>query len=235
VADSFEGFPPDLFKFLRTLKRNNERDWFNANKQRYKDNIVAPMSEFITAMDERLAKVSDCFLADPRPNGGSMFRIYRDVRFSKSKLPYKEHVACHFRHIAGRDYSALGFYVHLEPDSVFFGGGMFHPPNPVLREIRTGIADDPTGWKRATRSKAFRKRFGDIQGDSLKRAPQGFDPEHPLVDDLKRKSFFAIQRVEPKLALTKDFAVEVQRSFVALKPMMRFLADSVGVSFELDD
>jgi uncharacterized protein (TIGR02453 family) len=142
MADSFEGFPADLFKFLRSLKRNNEREWFNTNKQRYKDSIVAPMSEFIAAMDGRLAKVSDCFIADPRPNGGSMFRIYRDVRFSKDKSPYKEHVACHFRHIGGRDAHTLGFYVHLEPDNVFFGGGMYNPANPTLRQIRTAIGCD---------------------------------------------------------------------------------------------
>jgi uncharacterized protein (TIGR02453 family) len=235
MADSFEGFPADLFKFLRSLKRNNEREWFNTNKQRYKDSIVAPMSEFIAAMDGRLAKVSDCFIADPRPNGGSMFRIYRDVRFSKDESPYKEHVACHFRHIGGRDAHTLGFYVHLEPDNVFFGGGMYNPANPTLRQIRTAIAEDPTEWKRATRSKSFKVRFGEVQGGSLKRVPQGFDPDHVFADDLKRKSFFAVQRVDPELALSKDFAPEVQKSFVALKPMMRFLADSVGVSFELDD
>jgi uncharacterized protein (TIGR02453 family) len=235
MADSFEGFPADLFKFLHSLKRNNEREWFNANKQRYKDNILAPMSEFIAAMDGRLAKVSDCFIADPRPNGGSMFRIYRDVRFSKNKSPYKEHVACHFRHISGRDAHSLGFYVHLEPDNVFFGGGMYNPANSTLRQIRTAIAEDADEWKRATRSKSFKTRFGEVQGGSLKRVPQGFDPEHVFADDLKRKSFFAVQRVDPDLALTKDFVPEVQKSFVALKPMMRFLAESVGVSFELDD
>jgi uncharacterized protein (TIGR02453 family) len=186
-------------------------------------------------MDGRLAKVSDCFIADPRPNGGSMFRIYRDVRFSKDESPYKEHVACHFRHIGGRDAHTLGFYVHLEPDNVFFGGGMYNPANPTLRQIRTAIAEDPTEWKRATRSKSFKVRFGEVQGGSLKRVPQGFDPDHVFADDLKRKSFFAVQRVDPELALSKDFAPEVQKSFVALKPMMRFLADSVGVSFELDD
>lgn len=235
MADGFQGFPADLFKFLRGLKRNNDREWFNANKQRYKDNVLAPMSQFISAMDGRLAKVSDCFLADPRPSGGSMFRIYRDVRFSKDKSPYKEHVACHFRHMAGSDAHALGFYVHLEPDSVFFGGGMYHPPNPILRLIRTAIVDNEAAWKQATRSRSFKARFGQVEGESLKRAPQGFDPEHPLLDDLKRKSFFAVQRVDPDLALTKDFVPEVQKSFVALKPMMRFLAESVGVSFELDD
>jgi uncharacterized protein (TIGR02453 family) len=231
----FDGFPKDLFAFLRELARNNDRNWFNANKERYKSSVIAPMSSFISAMDGKLAKVSECFIADPRPNGGSMFRIYRDVRFSKDKRPYKEHVACHFRHIAGKDAHALGFYVHLEPNDVFFGGGIWHPPNPVLREIRTAIVEDPAAWKAATRSKAFRARFGEIRGEALKRPPQGFDADHPLVDDLKRKSFFAVQNVDAALALTKDFARQVQGAFVALKPMMSFLADAVGVTFDYDD
>jgi uncharacterized protein (TIGR02453 family) len=235
MTEEFKGFPKDLFEFIKELKQHNERDWFNANKDRYKRSVVAPMSAFIAAMDSKLAKVSECFIADPRPTGGSMFRIYRDVRFSKDKRPYKEHVACHFRHMAGKDAHALGFYVHLEPTQVMFGGGVWHPPNPALRQIRDAIADDAAAWKQATRSKSFKQRFGEIRGESLKRPPQGFDPDHALIDDLKRKSYFAMQEVKPRDALSKDFAREVQSAFVALKPMMRVLAGALGVSFALDE
>ena len=126
-------------------------------------------------------------------------------------------------------------YVHLEPKEVFFGGGIWHPPNPVLREIREAIVADPAAWKAATRSKSFRARFGEVRGEALKRPPQGFDADHPFVDDLRRKSFFAIQNVDAGLALSKDFAREVQSAFVSLKPMMRFLADAVGVTFDYED
>ena len=163
-----------------------------------------------------------------------MFRIYRDTRFSKDKSPYKEHVAVHFRHMAGKDAHAPGFYMHFEPKEVFFGGGIWMPPGPVLRQVREAIADDAQGWKSATRGPAFRKRFGETQGDSLKRPPQGFDPDHPLIDDLKRKSFFAVQQVEPSFALTPRFTAEVEKAFVALRPMMRFLTESLELSFELD-
>jgi uncharacterized protein (TIGR02453 family) len=234
MSEDFKGFPPDLFAFMKELKRNNRRDWFDANKERYKRSVVEPMSAFISAMDTRMARVSDCFTADPRPHGGSMFRIYRDTRFSKDKSPYKEHVAVHFRHMAGKDAHAPGFYMHFEPKEVFFGGGIWMPPGPVLRQVREAIDGDGKGWKSATRSPSFRKRFGEIQGESLKRPPQGFDPDHPLIDDLKRKSFFAVQQVEPAFALTPRFTAEVEKAFVALRPMMRFLTESLELSFELD-
>jgi uncharacterized protein (TIGR02453 family) len=101
MPNTFNGFPRDFFSFFRELKAHNERPWFEANKQRFRDSVQAPMSAFIEAMAPRLTKISKHFTADPRPNGGSMFRIYRDVRFSKDKRPYKEHAACHFRHAAG--------------------------------------------------------------------------------------------------------------------------------------
>jgi len=231
----FEGFPDEMFRFMRELKKNNDREWFGANKERYKTFVVAPMVSFIQAMDGRLARVSDCFIADARPNGGSMFRIYRDTRFAKDKSPYKEHVACHFRHISGKDAHAPGFYVHLEPDDVFFGGGIWHAPNPVLNQIRQAIVDDPGTWKSVTRKKAFRDRFGELAGDSLKRPPQGFDPEHPYVEDLKRKDYFGVQSVSPKLARSPEFIDEVTSAFVALKPFMAFITAAVGLSFQLDE
>ncbi len=235
MGEGFAGFPPDAFRFLEELSRNNNREWFAANKERYKRSIVEPMCRFIEAMDTRLARVSDCFIADPRPNGGSMFRIYRDVRFSADKRPYKEHAACHFRHMAGKDAHAPGFYVHIEPGNVFFGGGLWHPPNPVLRRIREAIDDDQARWKKITNARAFKRRFGSLAGDSLKRPPQGFDANHPLIEDLKRKDFFAIQRVDPALALTPRFPAEVTRAFVALSPLMQFLTEAAGLTFSLSD
>ncbi len=228
-------FREDTFRFFEELRRNNNREWFAANKERYKRSVVAPMVAFIEAMDVRLARVSDCFVADPRPNGGSMFRIYRDLRFTPDRRPYKEHAACQFRHIAGKDAHAPGFYVHIEPGNVFFGGGIWHPPAPALACIRRAIIEQPERWRRITRSRAFRRRFGGLAGDSLKRPPRGVPPDHPLIDDLKRKDFFALQRVEPGLALRPEFVDEVTRAFVALKPLMKFLTDALGLAFSLAD
>jgi len=231
---AFEGFPGDLFSFLGELKDNNRREWFEANKPRYKTQVVAPVRGFIEAMDLSLAKVSDCFDADPRPVGGSMFRIYRDVRFSHDKRPYKEHVACHFRHQAGKDAHAPGFYVHLEPGNVFFGGGIWRAPAAELNKVRRAIVDDPEGWKRATRGRSFKRLFGSVSGESLKRPPRGFDPDHELLDDLKRKSFFAVRRSDEKAATASGFVAEVEKAFVAMGPFMEFLTRALGLSFSLD-
>ncbi len=230
----FNGFPADMFQFVRELSGNNNRDWFTANKDRYKENVLAPMSAFIAEMDIRFARISECFICDPKPHGGSMFRIYRDVRFSHDKRPYKEHVACHFRHEAGKDAHAPGFYLHFEPGNVYFGGGIWHPPGPVLRKVRRAIADDGERWNELTRAAAFRRRFGEVRGDSLKRPPQGFDAGHPMVDELKRKSFFVIEESTEQGASSKDFARKVERGFVAMEPIMRFLTEAVGLPYAYD-
>src|SRR5882672_5217769 len=151
----FNGFPKDYFAFFRELKAHNERGWFEANKERFRNDVQAPMSEFIAAMAPHLAKLSKEFIADPRPHGGSMFRIYRDVRFSKDKRPYKEHGACQFRHRLGRDVHAPGCYVHLAPSEVFIGGGLWMPDADALAKIRSAIAADPIAWKKIVTAKSF--------------------------------------------------------------------------------
>src|SRR5580692_8357471 len=154
----FKGFPKDFFAFFRELKAHNERPWFEENKQRFRDSVQAPMSDFISAMAPKLAKVSKNFVADPRPNGGSMFRIYRDVRFSKDKRPYKEHAACHFRHVLAKNVHAPGFYMHFNDDEVLFGGGMWMPEPDALAKIRDRIAKKPAAWKSVKSDKVFAKR-----------------------------------------------------------------------------
>jgi len=228
---TFDGFPKDFFAFFRELKANNERPWFEANKQRFRDSVQAPMSQFIAAMAPRLAKLSKNFVADPRPNGGSMFRIYRDVRFSRDKRPYKEHAACHFRHAAGKDVHAPGFYMHFAPGEVRFGGGMWMPPSDGLARIRDRIAKNPAAWKKVKTDKAFAKHFGEIHGDALTRPPRGYDPEHPFIEDIKRKSFFAMAQGDAKLAASPKLVDAVAETFRAATPLMKFLCDSQGVPF----
>jgi uncharacterized protein (TIGR02453 family) len=229
----FTGFPKGFFPFFRELAKNNNREWFAANKQRYIDTVQVPVLSFIAAMDLPLGRFADCFVCEAKAHGGSMFRIYNDMRFHDAK-PYKEHASCQFRHIAGKDAHAPGFYVHFEPGEVFFGGGLWRPPAPELRKVREAIVADPERWLQATRSRTFRRRFGGVEGDSLQRAPLGFDPEHPQIEDIRRLSFFAIEEVKPSAVHSKDFAKNVAKSFEALSPFMRFLTDAVGVPFHQD-
>ncbi len=231
MAEAFQGFPKDFFAFFRELKAHNERGWFEANKPRFRETVQAPMSAFIAAMAPHLRRLSKHFNADPRPNGGSMFRIYRDVRFSKDKRPYKEHAACHFRHALGKDVHAPGFYMHFAPDEVFFGGGLWMPEADALAKVRTAIAEKSVGWRKATQGTDFVARFGGVEGEGLTRPPRGFDPEHPLIEDLKRKSFYAMQSAKPALAQSPKLIGEVTAAFKELLPMMRFLCNAVEAPF----
>ncbi|QJB70753.1 DUF2461 domain-containing protein [Parasphingorhabdus halotolerans] len=213
-----------LFDFLRDLDKNNNREWFKSQKARYEADVVDPVTEFIANMVERVHRISPHIVVDPRPNGGSRFRIYRDTRFSKDKSPYKTHVGCQFRHEAGKDAHAPGFYVHLGPGEVFFGGGVWGPQGDALRAIRQRIVDKPARWEEAVDGL-------DLRGDQLARAPKGFDPEHPLIEDLRRKSFFSMQDADKKLATSAKFEDAVEKQFEKVAPLMSFVADALGVEF----
>ncbi len=227
----FKGFDKAFFDFFVALKANNDRDWFNAHKARYHEDVVVPMSAFIEAMAPRLAKISRHFHADPRPHGGSMFRIYRDVRFSKDKRPYKEHAAAHFRHHQARDAHAPGFYVHLAPDEVVIAGGIWKPPKDPLLAIRTRIAEHPGMWTRVINDKALVKTFGGVSGEALQRAPRPFDPQHRHIDDIKRKTFFVVKPCTSAQAKRGDFLTKVAEGFADAAPLMRFLCRAVDAKF----
>ncbi len=215
---------PELFDFLRELEQNNDREWFKAQKKRYEAEVVDPVTDFIINMAPRVAAISPHITVDPRPNGGSRFRIYRDTRFSKDKSPYKTHVGCQFRHAAGKDAHAPGFYVHLGPGEVFFGGGVWGPQGEALRNIRQRIVDKPARWEEAIEGI-------DLRGDQLVRAPKGFDADHPLINDLRRKSFFSFQDADEKLATSAKFEDAVETQFEKVAPLMGFVADALEVEF----
>lgn len=227
----FGGFSPAFFGFFKELKANNTRAWFEAHREQFRGTVQAQMSDFIAAMAPHLQKISREFIADPRPNGGSMFRIHRDMRFARDKRPYKEHAACQFRHRLARDVHAPGFYVHLAPGEVFVGGGLWMPESDALARIRASIAGKPAAWKKAVSGKAFVAHFGGLEGESLTRPPRGFDPDHPLIADLKRKSFVATRMSSERAARVPAFAAEVAETFHKLDPLMRFLCASLDVPY----
>ena len=151
----FAGFPLGMLHFLSELARHNNRKWFEANKARYEQDVRTPALEFIEAMSGPLARMSPHFRAEAKKVGGSLMRIYRDVRFSKDKRPYKTNVGIQFRHESGKDVHAPGFYFHVEPDEVFLGVGIWHPESDTLKKIRKAIDKDPTGWKRLKAARLF--------------------------------------------------------------------------------
>ncbi len=225
---AFTGLPKDYFDFFKELKANNNREWFTDNKPRFRQSVQEPLAAFVEAMAPRLKKISKHFVADPRLNGGSVFRIYKDVRFSRDKTPYKTHGGVQFRHALGKDAHAPGFYVHLAPDEIFYGGGVWHPPSPQLLKIREAIRDKGKAWDKAISGAAFKKRFGGVRGDGLTRPPRGFDAEEPRIDDIKRKSFFAMAESKPAQTRKASFCDDVEATMKDAKPLMKFLCDAVG-------
>jgi uncharacterized protein (TIGR02453 family) len=223
-------FTPELFAFLRELAANNHRDWFTANKHRYVAEVQEPALAFIEDVGLRLPEVSRHFVADPRTTGGSLFRIHRDIRFSKDKTPYKTQVGIQFRHERTRDVHAPGFYLHLEPGSVFMACGTWHPDRDTLHAIRTAIAAKPQRWTAIVEEPAFAERFR-LGGEALKRPPAGFDKEHPLIDELKRKDFIAVCDLTEADALAPDFLDQFLALCTRAGTFMRFLCDSARVSY----
>lgn len=231
MPTQFTGLPGSFFKFMSDLKKNNNREWFTENKERYKEKIVTPMLGFMRAMQPRIAKISPHILVKPKAHNGSLFRIYRDTRFSKDKTPYKEHVACHFRHELGRNAHAPGFYVHFAPGEVLFGGGIWMPDSSALGKLRDSIVDNANAWGKLKNRKTFKELTNGIEGDSLIRPPRGYSAEHQHIEDLKRKSFFAMHRSTIKIAKSSELIDEVEKTFKAISPLMEFIAFSLDLQY----
>ena len=223
-------FTPALFTFLKDLDANNEREWFHDHKQRYIDSVQEPALEFIVDAKPRLQQISPYFTAEAKTVGGSLFRIQRDTRFAKDKTPYKQNTGVQFRHEAGKDAHAPGFYLHLQPKECYAGVGLWRPETKVAYQIRQHIVDNPDAWKKATRSKRFTDVWS-LGGNSLVRVPKGFDEDHPYIDDLKRKDFIASVRLSQKQVTSPDFLDEYMQLNKRAAPLMEFLCDAVGVPF----
>lgn len=223
-------FKPQLFSFLRRLADNNDREWFKAHQDEYDQYVKEPALEFINDFAAPLKSISEYYVADSRTVGGSLFRIQRDTRFSKDKTPYKTNTGVQFRHFMAKDVHSPGFYLHLQPGECFMGVGIWRPESKVAYSIRNKIDEDPAQWKKATRGKRFTDVFS-LTGDSLARPPQGYDADHLLLEDLKRKDFIASTRLTQKLITSegfmKDFTGKCRRS----APFMRFLCEGVGIPF----
>ncbi len=223
-------FTDATFDFLVELAANNDRIWFKANKPRYEEHVKDPALRFITDFGPILKEISPHFRADPRASGGSLFRIYRDTRFSKDKSPYKTHTGIHFRHDAARDAHAPGFYLHIQPGNCFAGCGVWRPGGPALRKIRESIDEDPAAWKQASRNARYRKTF-ELTGDSLIRAPKGYTPDHPLIEDLRRKDFIGVARLTAQTLIAEDFLETYSSLCRDGATFQRWLCGALGVPY----
>ena len=218
-------FSPALFAFLRELKQHNERAWFNANKARYEEELKEPALAFVEDVGYRLPQVAPHLTADQR----SLFRIYRDTRFSKDKTPYKTHVGIYFRHTRAADGDTPGLYVHLEPRQVFIAAGIWHPGTPALKRIRDAVSVRSEAWRAAVAEVEPDWRLGD--GDPLKRPPAGYSADHPLIDVLKRRSFTIVSPLSQRDATASGFLDVCEARAAQARPFMQFLCKALGVEY----
>ena len=230
MASRYARFHPETIRFLEQLETNNNREWFKEHKSRYEEEVLDVALRFIQSMQDPLAEIAPRFVALPTRVGGSLMRVYRDTRFSKNKTPYKTNIGIQFRHEQARDVHSPGYYVHIAPDQVFVGVGMWRPDSDPLRGIRERIAAKSLEWNRVMRDPSFKRQF-ELGGETLVRPPRGFDKDHECIDDIRRKSFIAVREFQVQESLKPQFQRTVESSFKTAEPFMRFLCKAVGVSF----
>jgi uncharacterized protein (TIGR02453 family) len=232
--ETFAGYPPKAFTFLRGLAKHNRKEWFEAHRDDYEVALRAPMRALIDEVDVRLAAFIPEVIGSPKR---SMFRIHRDVRFSKDKSPYKTNAACWFYHAdAGRGvgteaaHGGAGFYLHLEPGASFCGGGIWMPPRSALAKIRTSLADDPEAFTAIVRDRGFVRRFGALDTEGmLTRMPRGYAPDHPAGDWLRYTSFTAGCAVTTEQLQSAKLPDLLARQYAAMTPFVRWLNGALGL------
>ena len=226
-------FSPDSLAFLRGLARNNRRPWFEAHRADYERHVKIPMADLVEEMDLRLAGLAPEIVGDPKR---SVFRIYRDVRFSADKSPYKRHAACWFFHgdgssKVGREAhgGGAGFYFHLEPGKSLVAGGCWMPPRPALQKFRAAIAGDPQAFERMVLAPAM-KRMGGLDEDGmLKRVPRGFPADHPAARWLRYQSFTVGRSLTDAQVTSSRLTAMLAQDFSTMLPLVRWLNGVLGL------
>jgi uncharacterized protein (TIGR02453 family) len=218
------------WRFLHEFARNNNREWFSANKPRYEKTLRDPFLQLIGDLSGPLEKISSHYRADPKPSGGSMFRIYRDTRFANDNTPYKTWLGAKLFHERSKQVPAPSFYFHIQPGGCFVGGGLWHPEAPTLKRVRDFLVDNPAAWKKAVHSKKFRAHF-EIGGDKLTRPPRGYDPQHELIEDIKRKDFAAWREITDAQACSAQLRDLILAGCKDVAPMMDYLCAALDLEF----
>lgn len=221
----FEGFPAEGIQLLRRLKRNNTRAWFQEHKSEYEESVRFPMQCLIAGLRRELSGEIPEIEFSPK---GSIFRIYRDTRFSKDKTPYKTNIAASFR-LRGTQgpIENPGLYVGIEPGEIFIGGGLYMPSGDQVKRIRKRIAAEPKEYLAIVGGRRFRATFGGVLGDTLQRAPLGYPPDHPMIEHLRHKQYFIGVESGHEPALKAAFQGKVAQTFRECMPFIRWLAATV--------
>ena len=216
----FPGFPDEGTKFLRSLKRNNRREWFQPRKHLYEQHVKAPMLELVAALNTGLNRFAPEYVTDPAK---AIFRIYRDTRFSADKTPYKTHVAASFSRRGPDRLKTGGFYFSIAPDQIEIAAGIYHPEPDTMLAIRTHIAETHAELRKLLSQKKTRQLAGELQGGTLTRAPKGFDPAHPAIAWIKMKDWILDVTLEGSLAASPKLYDEILSRFRAMAPVIDYL------------
>ena len=224
-------FSDASFKFLRARAKNNDKTWFNEHKQQYEDHVRQPFLRLLTDLQPDLAQVSEHFRSDPKTVGGSLFRIYRDARFSNDKSPYKPWQGARLFHERRKQVAAPSFYVHLQPGQCFVGAGLWHPEPPTQRRVRQFIFDNPGSWKAAAHAPKFRKRYEFESSEVLSRPPRGFPAEFEMIEDLKHRNFVFSRHLEEADMTGPRLRQLLAADLVALGPFVDYLCAALDLEF----
>ena len=219
-------FTSGSLQFLKELRDHNNHEWFERNRARYENQVRDPFLRLIADLHAPLKKINPSIIVDPRPTGGSMMRIYRDIRFSPDKSPYKTAVAAHFASSKGTDSCTAAYYLRIEPGNSMTGAGLWHPDSAVLGKIREAIVAKPSRWQHITSGAQFGTGCG-MTGESLKKPPRGFDPNHPLIEDLKRKDFVIGSPLTDQEVCASELLDRIVDAFRISAPFMDFLTGAV--------
>ncbi len=206
-------------EFLSQLKVNNNREWFERNKERYR----TAHENMIGFMDGMIAEMNKVDNIETISGKKSLFRIYRDVRFSKDKSPYKPYFGA--RMTRATKWLRGGHYIHIEPGNCFIAAGFFSPNSADLKLIREDIAHDSKPLKTILQESDFKKIWGTFQGDAVKTAPRGFDKDHPDIELIRFKQFHLSHQFSDEEVLSEDFVFEVVKSFLVIRPYFDYMSE----------
>ena len=220
-------FPEDGLRFLKALKRNNRREWFQTRKDRYEEQVRRPMLEIVEQLGADLRPIAPEIVVDQKT---AVYRIYRDTRFSPDKTPYKTHIAASFPWRGLPKHEGAGLYFHVSPDEIWIGGGMYAPQTSQLQAVREHIAANCRRLRSIVESGAFRRTIGRLEGEKLQRVPRGFPRDHHAAEFLVYRQFLAGRELPPAAAATGRFYPALLDTFRVVVPLVRFLNEPLSAA-----
>ncbi len=225
MAPGFPGFPREAMTLFRGLKRNNRREWFQARKHVYEEQVKAPMCALVEAVNAWLAGVARQYIREPEE---AIYRIYRDTRFSADKTPYKTHVAANFPRRGLRKHASASLYFSVSPEELEVAGGVYMPQAEELRAIRMHLLERHEEFRRLAGERALRRLMGEMRGERLTRVPKGFPAEHPAADLVRYKQWLWYVTLDPEIATTAKLLPEIVRRFEVMAPVVEFLNEPLA-------